>query len=226
MCIEISIDESALIAGEVFLAYACVEGVSVRRGDPRAEEVLARAEEEARRLYSLPDLKDYPVVRALRRFYWRIGIDPTKQRPASEALARRVLRGRPLPRINNVVDAGNAVSLVTLVPIGIYDLDRISGPLTLREARRGEPFYPIGGEPEVLSEGQIVLADPEKVLHVFPYRDSTLTMVREVTERVLVVACGVEGMDKALVVDAARRTASTVVEVAGGRASEVRVAEP
>jgi DNA/RNA-binding domain of Phe-tRNA-synthetase-like protein len=64
--------------------------------------------EEARRRLSLtlPSLKDHPIIRAYRDFYWRLGIDPTKQRPSSEGLARRLLAQGRLPRINSVVDAG------------------------------------------------------------------------------------------------------------------------
>ena len=226
MHVSIIIDPSALFAGRVFLAYTCVKGVSVARGLRDADEFLRRAEERAREMYSLDKLKDHPIVRALRDFYWRIGIDPTKQRPASEALARRALRGRSLPRINNVVDAGNAVSLITLVPIGIYDLDRIRGGLVLREARKGEVFRPIGGAVERLRKRQIVLADSEKILHVFPYRDSVDTMVRKETKNVLVVACGVEGINDEPVVKAARMTGDAISRLAGGTMSEIRVARP
>ncbi len=221
MCVTIRIDESALFAGRVMLAYACVRGVTVIRGSPESDRILKETEEKVRRTYDIEKLRKDPVVKALRKFYWKLGIDPTKQRPASEALVRRVLRGRSLPRINNVVDAGNAVSLLTLVPIGIYDLGHVRGSLVLRAAREGEEFRPIGGEPERLTSRQIVLADEEKVLHVFPYRDSVLTMVRNDTIDVLIVACGVEGMNPDLVVEAAHRTAELVTQLAGGEAGEV-----
>jgi len=224
--VTIRIDPSILNVGYAFLAYAEVRGVRVVKASPEADGELRKAEEEVRRKYKLEELKDHEIVRAFRKFYWRLGIDPTKQRPASEALVRRVLRGRKMPRINNVVDAGNVVSLLTLIPIGIYDLGRVKGNLVLRTAAEGERFTPIGGREEVLTPSQIVLADEEKILHVFPHRDSVHTMVREDTKDVLVVACGVEGVREDTVVEAARKTAMLVSKLAGGVPGEVRVATP
>ncbi len=214
-CPRISVEPAVAEKHGVFLAYTCTWRLS--RSDP-LDELLSTAEEEARTLYSLQGLAENPAVKALRRFYWRIGVDPTKQRPASEALLRRVLRGRSLPRINCCVDAGNAVSLLTLVPIGIYDVARLKPPLTLRYSRRGEPFHPIGGKQLTLDEEQIVLADTEKVVHIFPYRDGEDTKVTEATRDVLIVAAGVPGLEPQIVEAAARETADAIAEHCGGEA--------
>lgn len=134
-------------------------------------------------------------VKALRRLYWSIGIDPTKTRPSSEALLRRAARGS-FPTINNLVDAGNLASLRTQVPIGIYDMERLRPPLRLTWSAGGETFKPIGGEETVLERGLIVLKDREKIIHLFPHRDSLLTAIRPETRKALVVACGAEGIEK------------------------------
>ena len=62
---------------------------------------------------------------------------PTKTRPSSEALLRRVRKGDELPRINSLVDVINWCSLESQLPFGLYDLDRIHGAVTLRLGRRG-----------------------------------------------------------------------------------------
>ena len=53
-----------------------------------------------RKNYSLDGLKDEENIRAYRDFFWKLGIDPTKIRPAAEALIRRILGGKEIPRIN------------------------------------------------------------------------------------------------------------------------------
>ena len=170
-----------------------------------------------RRRLSIESLKDHPVVRAYRDFYWRIKIDPTKTRPSSEALARRVLAGRPFPRINNVVDGGNLASLETLIPIGLYDVDRVESlTLKIRLSRGGEVFRPIGGGEEVLREGMVILASNGQVLHLYPHRDSVETMIREDTRRVLVLAAGVPGVGEDLVGEAAAKTVEYILTFAGG----------
>jgi len=167
--------------------------VEVKEADDEVEALLREAEEGARARLTLESLKEDPKVRAYRKFMWDMGIDPTKVRPSSEALARRALRGR-LPRINSLVDLGNAISLKYLVPIGIYDLDNVVGNMTLRRAERGEPFEPIGSDPFELKGIEIVLADEKGPMHLFPYRDSRRTMVTLNTKNALVAGAGVPGV--------------------------------
>jgi len=207
---------------KIFVSIGKVVETKVEKSKEKTMELFYRILEEIKNNYNLKNLKDHPVVRAYRDFYWRIGIDPTKQRPSSEALLRRGLKGN-IPVINNVVDAGNIASMETLVPIGLYDLDLIEGKLELREAVEGEIFEPIGGRKEELRENQIVLADERKILHVYPHRDSKLTMIRETTKNVLVVACGVPGVEERIVLEACRKASEYITELAGGSKRECRV---
>jgi len=159
----------------------------------RAEEERLLRELAAR--YSLDSLRADPLVRAYRDFYWRIGVDPTKTRPSSEALVRRALRGR-WPRINPVVDAGNIASARYMVPIGLYDVESFTPPARLTLSRGGELFEPIGGKPEALEKGVPVMVDAQgTVMHLYPHRDSRRTMIRPETRCVLVLAAGAPGVD-------------------------------
>ncbi len=161
----------------------------------------------------LESLKDDPIVRAYRDFYWRIGIDPTKTRPASEALARRFLKHQNIPKINNVVDAGNIASVKTLVPIGLYDTTNIAGRLVLRFARNGEQFTDIAGKMEDLQGNQVVLADEYGILHIFPHRDCQRTMVNTNTTKILIVGCGVPNVPRSKVDAAAESVVSILSEL-------------
>ena len=74
------------------------------------------------------------VVSAVRRMYRKIGWEPTKYRPSSEAMIRRFLKDKGLYRINNFVDLGNVASTKYHLPMGLYDLDKIAVSLwTLEE---------------------------------------------------------------------------------------------
>lgn len=218
--IQITLDERVRSLG-VHIAYGVVKGVTVERD---RVDVREYAEQLARRLiavYSVERLREHPIIRAYRDFYWRLGIDPTKTRPSSEALLRRVLRTKTIPLINNVVDSGNFASLETLIPIGLYDIDRIRGQLKLRLTSEGEVFDPIGGSKELLDEGLPVLADDEKIIHLYPHRDSRHTMIRPSTRNVLIVACGVPNVPSTLVREAANKAVEYILRFAGG----VRVGE-
>src|SRR5688572_33506415 len=108
-----------------------LEGASVVERDPRLDAPLAQAEAAVR-------VNPPEEIAAVRTMYKRVGIDPTKRRPSSEALLRRVRKGDPLPRINSMVDVCNWCSLEFQLPYGLYDFAHIVGDIELRLGREGE----------------------------------------------------------------------------------------
>ena len=211
------------------VAVVEVSGVSVRstrRGRPEGLEGLVReGVEEVRRKYELSTLKDIPLFRAYRDFFWRLGIDPTKDRPSAEALVRRVLSGKPFPAINTLVDAYNVASMRSGIPIATFDADAIVGPrIELRFAREGEVFVGIGmTKPVKLSGRELVMADGEGPIAIYPHRDSDRTKVTERTTRVLVVACGAPGVGARKLVEAAELAAEYIKRFCGGASTPAQV---
>jgi DNA/RNA-binding domain of Phe-tRNA-synthetase-like protein len=122
---------------------------------------------------------------AVRTMYRRTGLDPTKRRPSSEALLRRVRKGEALPRINSLVDVCNWCSLEFQLPYGLYDLDRVSGDVVLRLGEEGES-YPGIRKDAVHVAGRMTLAD-EKGPFGNPSSDSARTMVTEEATRALMI---------------------------------------
>jgi len=121
------------------------------------------------------------VARA-RELYRRFGLDPTRVRPSSEALLRRLKKGEPLPRINSLVDVANALSVQLQVPVGLYDLDKVKGDqLVIRLGVEGEGYTGIGKE-HVNVAGRICVADAEGPCGN-PSADSARTMITTDTER-------------------------------------------
>ena len=148
--------------------------------------------------------------------YKRVGLDPTKTRPSSEALLRRVRRGDPLPRINSMVDVCNWCSLEFQLPYGLYDASRIDGDVELRigRARRVVP----GHSQRTTSTS----ADGSRSLtrrgpFGNPTSDSARTMVTTATTRALLVVFApreVEARRLATVLDS---TSSRMTEFTGCR---------
>jgi len=132
-----------------------IRDVEARREHPELERFKADVADRVRKRWTLDELRENPVFRAYRDFFWRIGVDPTKTRPAAEALIRRILRGRTLPKINTLVDAYNLASIETAVALAAFDESGLAGELVMREAEAGEEFLGIGMEkPRVLQGGE------------------------------------------------------------------------
>ena len=117
-----------------------------------------------------------------RALYRRFGIDPTRVRPSSEALLRRLKKGEPLPRVNSLVDVANALSVQLQVPVGLYDLGKVRGDeLVVRLGAEGESYTGIGKE-RVNVANRICVADAEGPCGN-PTSDSARTMITTDTER-------------------------------------------
>jgi len=194
-----------------------IENVIVEKSNSELEEFKRESLQEIQDAYDLENLKDRPILRAYRDFFWKLGVDPTKTRPAAEALIRRLLRGKPLPRINTLVDAYNLASIKTEIAIAAFDSDKIRGELTMRYAEMGEEFLGIGMKtPLRLNGREIVVSDEEKLLAVYPYRDAEDTKVTEATRNVLLLFCGVPGIPMQKLLEAKDVTLKFVTKFCGG----------
>jgi len=176
-----------------------MENLVITKYDSGLEQFKQAVQEKIRHVSSLETVKNQPIFRAYRDFFWRVGIDPTKTRPAGEALTRRILGGRDLPRINTAVDAYNLASVETSIAIAAFDLRTIAeDSLTMRKAQRGERFHGIGmTTPDVLTGAEVVIEDQRsrRLIAVYPYRDSDDSKVTENTSGILFMMCGVPGID-------------------------------
>jgi DNA/RNA-binding domain of Phe-tRNA-synthetase-like protein len=171
------------------------KGISVKREDPRLEEYKLEVIKMIQARWEVEKLRDDPEFRAYRDFFWKLGIDPTKNRPAAEALIRRVLRDSPIPKINTWVDAYNLVSINTAVPIASFDSDLLEGELLMREAEAGEEFLGIAmDKPITLSGGEAVIEDESRLVAIYPYRDADHSKVTPKTKNVLMLMCGAPGI--------------------------------
>ena len=185
--------------------------LDIRERDERLDSFATLLVREFREHLDLATLKDDPILRAYRDFYWRVGIDPTKIRPASEALLRRVLQGKDLPRINTLVDAYNLASMKTRTSIAAFDSDGIQGDLRMRLAREGEEFLGIGMTAPVVLRGiEVVVQDADAVVAIYPYRDADITKVTTAVREVLFMTCGVPGISWESLIEAAETTSEFV----------------
>jgi len=161
-------------------AIVTVDGLTVRSPEPKLDEAIAAAVAAIRGWADTPAMTD--LVRAM---YKKVGIDPTKTRPSSEALLRRIRKGDSFPRINGVVDVINWTSVETQLSFGVYDLDKIQGDVTLRLGRDGEEYAGIRKD-TVHVAGRLALVDDAGPFGN-PTSDSARTMVTTAATRVLVV---------------------------------------
>lgn len=155
-------------------------GASVALAELR-REVVARV----RSRHTLERLSDHPTVAALRRLYRQAGCDPTRYRPSSEALLRRLLKGEELPAIHPLVDLNNCLSAELAVPACVMDVRFLSPPFVFRAGRPGEAYESLRGPFNL--EDKPLLADQQGPCDT-PITGGSRVKVRQDSEEVWLVA--------------------------------------
>src|SRR5258707_11454691 len=167
-------------------ALGCVEAlVATGATPPGLDEALRSCEEKIAKLPEPRAVLESSAILATRAGYKALGKDPARYRGSAEALLRRLIAGKGMPRINNVVDVINLVSLESRLPIGLYDLAHVAGSIQFRAGRAGETYKGIG-KYDLNLEGLPLFADAQGP-HGSSTSDSERTMVTEGTTRVLAI---------------------------------------
>ncbi|MBM3286333.1 MAG: hypothetical protein FJY88_03125 [Candidatus Eisenbacteria bacterium] len=177
--LPLTVDDS--LKGKVSVGSFLLEKASAGNRPASLDEALRELETRYRDLWAGPP-DAHEALQPARRLYHAIGIDPSKTRPSSESLLRRVLQGKELYRVNAIVDAANLASLTMLLPVGLYDAAKIEPPVSLRLGREGEEYEGIRKD-KIHLTGRPALIDQ---IGPFgnPTSDSLRTCVTENTERV------------------------------------------
>lgn len=193
------------------------DGVTVRQRDVQLDQALAGSE----MLLRQPDGRRDEATARTRTMYRRFGVDPTRTRPSSEALLRRLRKGERLPSISNVVDIINWCSVELQVPFGLYDRQAIADAVTLRLGRPDEWYQGIGKD-RVNVAGRLVAADEDGPFGN-PTSDSARAMVTEATHAACVVLYLPADTPEAVAAHAVTLTLERLRVFAGASVAEVEV---
>lgn len=172
---------------------ACVEAkvVNTPYSEDLWKEIRALCE-TYRQTLTTETLKEMTSIAATRRVYKACGKDPSRYRPASEALIRRTLQGKELYQIDTLVDLINLASIAYGYSIGGFDADKFKGDtLTLGIGREGEPYEGIG-RGMINIQGLPVYRDAEGGVGT-PTSDNERTKIELSTTHLMVLINGYDG---------------------------------
>ena len=176
------------------VALACVTAEVLAGATPAGlDQELRACEEKILKLAEPKAVLEAGAILATRAAYKALGKDPARYRGSAEALIRRVIAGKGLPRINNVVDVINLVSVESRLPVGLYDLAHVEGDILFRAGRAGETYKGIG-KYDLNLEGLPVFCDAVGP-HGSPTSDSERTMVTLETKKVMAIIISFGGAE-------------------------------
>lgn len=174
---------------------ACVEAQVVNT--PYCQELWDEIHEwgeKYKATLTTESLKEMSGIAATRKVYRACGKDPSRYRPAAEALIRRILQGKQLYQINTLVDLVNLASIRYGYSIGGFDADKFEGDtLTLGVGRAGEPYEGIG-RGTINIEGLPVYRDAVGGVGT-PTSDHERTKIDDNTTHLVVLINGYDGCE-------------------------------
>lgn len=143
--------------------------------------------------YVTEDIVKINHIHTTRKAYKALGKSPSSYRNASEAMLRRIVKGKGLYNINNVVEINNIISVCSGYSIGSYDLSCVSENITLKRVPDGENYDGIG-KSSVNIEHLPTLYDEEGPFGN-PTSDSQRAMIKEGERNVASVIYSFDGSD-------------------------------
>jgi len=188
---EISIDTELKRAAPNLVLGVVYGTVQVVKHAPQLWEEIEKRIEELQTTVSLESIDSIPSIQALRNAYKALGKDPSRYRGSQEALLRRILQGKGLYKINNIVDINNLISLESLHSVGSYDVEKLESPIVFRVGKP-EEFYKGIGKGIINVANLPVFAD---ALGPFgsPTSDSEKAMITLTTSKVMTVIMSFSG---------------------------------
>lgn len=180
--------------GQVHLSV--MQGKAMVQESPKELlDLMNQQAEKIQQSMQIEDIAKLPQIHYTREAYKALGKKPARYRVSSEALTRRIIQGKGLYFINNLVDINNLVSIQSGCGICLYDLEKVHGDITLRIAEAGETYKGIG-KYDLNLESLPVFCD---AIGPFgsPTSDSERTMITNQTKEFLfiIVSFSPDGID-------------------------------
>lgn len=176
------------------VALACIQAdVKLKQHDPGLWEVITHRCRQLKEEISLEQIAHLPNNKESREAYRKFGKDPTRYRLSSESLLRRILKGKEIDSINNIVDINNLLSIVFFDSIGTYDIEKLVPSITFRIGRKDEDYIGIG-RGALNIENLPVLSDRIGAFGSAT-SDSERTMVTMETKKILMNRISFHGAD-------------------------------
>jgi DNA/RNA-binding domain of Phe-tRNA-synthetase-like protein len=202
------------------IIFGCVtiNDLQVRERDEKLWDALEQLCQRLTYQYTLDKLGADSHIAAVRGMQKAFGFDPTRYRPSSEALLRRVLKSLGIYQINTAVDVNNWCSLEFLLPMCIYDLRMVKGQIRIRLGEAGEQYQGIGRQVFQM-EGKVIVTDDEGVMGN-TVSDSERTKVTRTTRDIFLMIYAPATCDRETIQQWTALAAQRMVEFNGGQASE------
>ncbi len=187
---NITIDESIMSKTKAFSIGVLEADVTVYE-EKKVDQLIVNIEQKIRNSIDIKDVIKLESIIDGRNAYKQYGKDPSRYRLAVESLYRRLAKGNKLYRINNVVDLGNIVSIITKKSVAVLDYEKITGDVLIRLGNSRDEFYGIGRGK--INIENIPLYEDDKGPFGSTTSDTERTMITSKTTKILLFIISFNG---------------------------------
>lgn len=161
------------------------------------DDKIKELEQTINNQYTLEQVLQIPSIKNARDSYKKLGKDPSRYRLACESLFRRLVKGNGLYRVNNVVDAGNVLSIELAKSTAALDYDKLQGDIHIRIGTNDDIYYGIGRG--LINVSNIPLYVDEVSPFGSPTSDTDRTSISMETTKILLMVICFDDLDKDII---------------------------
>ena len=166
--------------------------------------------------YNNFDIETDLILRGFNELHKKIGIKRRKNTPISENLLKNFLKDETLPLANKLIELCNIVILDSRLSIAIYDMDKIDGSVTLKQAPSNISYN--FSEERTINQGEYIYTDSKDILYRLEVNQNPKTIVSEYTTNIFITIEGNEATSAEYIMEVASEIIDLITSYCGGNA--------
>lgn len=156
------------------------------------------------------------ILRGFNELHKKIGVKRKKNTPISESLLKNFLKDEILPPSNKLIELCNIVILDSRLSIAIYDMDKIDGLVTLKQASTNISYN--FSEERTINQGEYIYTDSKDILYRLEVNQNPKTIVNEDTTNIFATVEGNEATSAEYIMEVASEIIDLITTYCGGNA--------
>ena len=156
------------------------------------------------------------ILRGFNELHKKIGVKRKKNTPISESLLKNFLKDEILSPSNKLIELCNIVILDSRLSIAIYDMDKIDGSVTLKQAPSNISYN--FSEERTINQGEYIYTDNKDILYRLEVNQNPKTIVSEYTTNIFITIEGNEATSAEYIMEVASEIIDLITSYCGGNA--------
>ena len=156
------------------------------------------------------------ILRGFNELHKKIGVKRKKNTPISESLLKNFLKDEILPPSNKLIELCDIVILDSRLSIAIYNMDKIDGLVTLKQASTNISYN--FSEERTINQGEYIYTDSKDILYRLEVNQNPKTIVNEDTTNIFATVEGNEATSAEYIMEVASEIIDLITTYCGGNA--------